>query len=77
MRKIIGLALIAMVPLACEKTGENEFEVEKPVIGTTTDTVRTPDIDVTTDTATIKVPDVDVNTEKKNVAVPNVEVKRP
>ena len=62
MRKLIPLtALAAIVTLgACNKTGEGEYEVEKPVIGTQTDTVRTPSVDVGTDTMTVKVPDVDV-----------------
>src|SRR5687768_12843913 len=50
---------------ACEKTGEGEYQVEKPVIetGTVKDT--------------ISVPDVDVNTEKKEVEVPDVDIKTP
>lgn len=77
MRKIIGVALLAFLPLACQKTGENEFEVERPVIGTQTDTVRTPDIDVRMDSATVSVPNVDVRRDSATIAVPKVDVKKP
>jgi hypothetical protein len=62
-RITIAVAMIAAATLAaCEKTGEGEYEVERPVMGTVTDTVRTPTVEVGTDTATIKVPTVDVKT---------------
>jgi hypothetical protein len=62
VRRIAAVAIItfAVVTMGCRKTGEGEYEVERPVVGTTTDTVLTPSVDVGTDTATIKVPDVDV-----------------
>ena len=68
MRKLVAVAaLLAVSSLAaCKKTGEGEFEVEKPVVGTVTDTVNTPSIDVTTDTATIKVPTIDVKSADEN-----------
>jgi hypothetical protein len=62
---------------ACEKTGEGEYQVEKPVIGTETDTVETPSIETGTVKDTISVPDVDVNTEKKEVTLPKVDVETP
>jgi hypothetical protein len=62
---------------ACEKTGEGEYQVEKPVIGTETDTVETPSVETGTVKDTISVPDVDVNTEKKEVEVPDVDVNTP
>lgn len=55
---------------ACEKTGEGEYEVERPVVGTVTDTVKTPTVDVGTDTATIKVPDIDVKTPSEREKTP-------
>lgn len=55
---------------ACEKTGEGEYEVERPVMGTVTDTVKTPTVDVGTDTATIKVPDIDVKTPSEREKTP-------
>ena len=62
---------------ACDKKGEGEYEVEKPVIGTETDTVETPSVETGTVKDTLSVPDVDVNTEKKEVDVPDVDVKTP
>jgi hypothetical protein len=61
----------------CEKTGEGEYEVEKPVIGTETDTLETPSVETGTVKDTISVPDVDVDTEKKEVNVPSVDIETP
>lgn len=79
MRKLVAVAaLLAVSTLAaCKKTGEGEYEVEKPVVGTVTDTVNTPSIDVTTDTAKVTVPDIDVKKDTANIKVPNVDVKGP
>ena len=64
MRRItiaVSMAAVAMLA-ACDKTGEGEYEIERPALGTVTDTVQTPTVDVDTDTMTVKVPDVDVKT---------------
>lgn len=64
MRAIVmGAALAVVVLTGCQKTGENEYQVERPTFGTTTDTVRTPDVDVgtTKDTLVVERPTVDVN----------------
>lgn len=55
----VGVALTA----SCRKTGEGEYEVERPVVGTTTDTVQTPSVDVGTqqDTVVVTTPTVDVD----------------
>jgi hypothetical protein len=60
---------------ACRKTGEGEYEVQKPTVGTTTDTVNTPSVETGTAKDTISVPKV--TTEKKEVNVPKVDVKKP
>jgi hypothetical protein len=73
---VAGLAALVAVA-GCQKTGEREYEVEKPVIGTETDTVRTPDVDVGMKKDTINVPDVDVNKKKVEVKVPDVDVQKP
>ncbi|HJP57360.1 MAG TPA: hypothetical protein VJ847_10070 [Gemmatimonadales bacterium] len=77
MRKLTAvLALSALVATsACRKTGEGEYEVQKPVVGTQTDTVHTPTVDVGTTKDTINVPKV--TTEKKEVTVPTVDVDKP
>lgn len=76
MRKmILGVALLAVSTVACKKTGEGEYEVQKPVIGTVTDTVRTPSIDVGTDTVNVVTPKVVKDTSK--IVVPKVKVRTP
>lgn len=62
---------------ACEKTGEGEYKVDKPVIGTETDTFETPSVETGSVKDTIDVPEVDVNTEKKEVDLPKVDVETP
>ena len=77
MRKLTLAAGIAalVVTSACKKTGEGEYQVEKPTVGTTTDTVETPSIETGTVKDTLSVPKV--TTEKKEVNVPKVDVKTP
>ena len=59
----LGMGILAVGALAaCEKTGEGEYEVQRQVVGTTTDTVRVPTVEVGTDTARVVTPDVDVKT---------------
>ena len=79
MRTISLAAAFAAFVLSsgCEKTGEGEYEVQKPVIGSETDTVETPSVETGTVKDTISVPDVDVNSEKKEVKVPKVDVETP
>ena len=76
MRKISLVAAVAVLAAtsACKKTGEGEYQVEKPVVGTQTDTVNTPSVETGTVKDTISVPDVDVKSEKKEVNLPKVEV---
>ena len=61
---LLAATLAAAALMGCKKTGENEFEVDKPVVTTEKDTIRTPDVDVgtTEDTIVVKRPTVDVNT---------------
>ena len=79
MRTISLAAAIAAFVLTagCKKTGEGEYQVEKPVIGSETDTVETPSVETGSVEDTISVPDVDVKTEKKEVTVPKVDVETP
>lgn len=60
MRKLIGLAMVAVAVTACSKTESGDLEVEKPVVGTVTDTLNVPSVEVGTDSVTVKVPDIDV-----------------
>jgi len=77
VRKISLLAAVAVLAAtsACKKTGEGEYQVEKPVVGTQTDTVHTPSVETGTVKDTVSVPEV--KTEKKEVNLPKVEVKTP
>jgi hypothetical protein len=76
VRKVLALAILAASITACSKTKEGDLEVEKPVVGTVTDTLNVPSVDVTTDTAQVTVPDIDVNKDTANIKVPKVEVKK-
>ena len=64
MRKLsLAAAIVAIVAFsACKKTGEGEYEVQRPVVGTTTDTVQTPTVEVGTETTKVVTPTVDVKT---------------
>ena len=71
-------AVMAVVSIsACKKTGEGEYQVEKPVVGTQTDTIHTPTVDVGTDTANVTVPKVDVRNDTAQIKVPTVKVNAP
>lgn len=71
-------AVMAVVSIsACKKTGEGEYQVEKPVVGTQTDTIHTPTVDVGTDTANVTVPKVDVRKDTAQIKVPTVKVNAP
>ncbi|MDQ3672908.1 MAG: hypothetical protein M3365_00820 [Gemmatimonadota bacterium] len=60
-------AVMAVVSIsACKKTGEGEYQVEKPVVGTVTDTINTPSVEVGKDTVAVTVPTVDVKTPSEN-----------
>jgi hypothetical protein len=77
VRKLTLAAGIAALVItgACKKTGDGEYEVKKPTVGTTTDTVETPSVETGTVKDTLDVPTV--GTEKKEVDVPKVDVKTP
>ena len=72
MRKItVAMALVAVTTvIGCKKTGEGEYEVEKPVVGTQTDTVQAPTLDVGTkkDTVIVNRPTVDLKTPAERKA---------
>ena len=76
MRKFAAFAAVmAIVSIsACKKTGEGEYQVEKPVVGTQTDTIHTPTLEVGTQTTTVAVPKVKMDSAK--IKTPTVKVKR-
>ncbi len=75
-RLTLVVAIAALTTLsACKKTGEGQYEVQKPVVGTETDTLNTPSVETGTVKDTINVPTV--GTEKKEVTLPKVDVNKP
>jgi hypothetical protein len=88
-KMLLGAALLALPLSACTKTGENEYQVKTPEIGTDTHTVRTPDVDLGTKKDTISTPVVGtkpetlivnkpvVGTKKTEVTTPTVKVTKP
>jgi hypothetical protein len=90
MRKLFLGAVILTLPVAaCKKTGENQYQVKTPTVGTDTHTVTTPSVNVRSRTDTINTPVMGtkpetvivqkpvVGTKKTTVKVPTVDVKRP
>jgi hypothetical protein len=69
-------ALLAVSVTACSKTESGDLEVEKPVVGTQTDTLNVPTVEVGTDTAQVAVPNVDVRKDTASIRVPTVKVKK-
>lgn len=61
MRTLILVAGLAAIwsTTGCKKVGEGEYEVKKPEVGITTDTVNTPTLETGTvkDTVTVTSPD--------------------
>lgn len=70
MNKFTLVAAVAALTTlsACKETGEGQYEVQKPVIGTESDTVNTPSVETGTvkDTVTITRPTVDVKSPDEN-----------
>ncbi len=76
MRKLAAVAAVmAVVSIsACKKTGDGEYQVEKPVVGTQTDTIHTPTLQVGTETTTVAVPKVKMDSAK--IKTPTISVKK-
>lgn len=74
---IAAAALAAVSVTACKKTGEGTYQVEKPVVGTVTDTVHTPVVETSMESTKVAVPQVEVKKDSATIKVPHVEVKRP
>ena len=76
MRKLLAMAILAASITACSKTKDGDLEVEKPVIGTVTDTLNVPSVDVTTDSMKVAVPKVEVKKDSAMIKVPKVTIKK-
>lgn len=77
MRKLVFAVALLTLTAACKKTGDGEYEVQKPVIGTVTDTVRTPTIEVGKETTSVVTPDVQIKKDTTKVVTPTVKVRKP
>jgi hypothetical protein len=86
---LLGAALLALPLGACKKTGDNQYQVQTPTIGTDTHTVTTPSVEMGTKVDTINTPVVGTQkdtiivnkpvagTKKTEVTVPTVTVHKP
>jgi hypothetical protein len=78
MKKMIfAAAALTLAATACKKTGEGEYQVEKPVVGTVTDTVHTPTVQTGVESTTVAVPKVEVKKDSATIKVPTVTIKKP
>lgn len=78
MKKLfLAAGLLAISMTACKKTGEGSYEVQKPVVGTVTDTVHTPVVETGVDSTQIVTPKVEVKKDTQTVKVPTITVKKP
>jgi len=78
MKKLIfAAAALTLTVTACKKTGDGTYEVQKPVIGTVTDTIHTPVVKTGVDTATVAVPKIEVKHDSATVKIPTVTIKKP
>jgi len=79
VRKFAAVAaILAVVSIsACKKTGDGEYQIVRPVVGTQTDTIHTPTVEVGTDTAKVTVPKIQVKKDTAAVKVPTVKVNPP
>ncbi|MEO6778543.1 MAG: hypothetical protein ABI194_03750 [Gemmatimonadaceae bacterium] len=78
MKKMfLAAAVLALATTACKKTGEGQYEVQKPVVGTVTDTVHTPVVETGVDTATVAVPKLEVKHDSAKMKIPTVTIKKP
>ena len=74
MRKLLAVAILAVSITACKKTDSGDLQVEKPVVGTVTDTLNVPSVSVTTDSTKVNVPKV--VTDSATIKVPKVTIKK-
>lgn len=77
MRKLPALvAFLALAAAGCSKTADGDIQYEKPVIGTQTDTVNIPTVEVSTDSVKVAVPKVEMSKDSTTIKVPTVQIKK-
>ncbi len=78
MKKMFfAAAVLTLAATACKKTGEGTYEVQKPVVGTVTDTVHTPVVQTGMESTKVAVPKVEVKKDSATIRVPTVTIKKP
>ncbi|MDQ6737961.1 MAG: hypothetical protein M3Z30_09715 [Gemmatimonadota bacterium] len=78
MRKMFfAAAALTLAATACKKTGEGTYEVQKPVVGTQTDTVHTPVVETGVDSTKVAVPKVEMKKDSATIKVPTVRIRKP
>ena len=78
MRKMFfAAAALTLAATACKKTGAGTYEVQKPVVGTQTDTVHTPVVETGMDSTKVSVPKLEVKRDSATIKVPTVTIKKP
>ncbi|MEO7216652.1 MAG: hypothetical protein ABI026_00485 [Gemmatimonadaceae bacterium] len=78
MKKVIfAAAVLALAATGCKKTGDGTYEVQKPVVGTVTDTVHTPTVETGVESKTVAVPKVEVKKDSATIKVPTITIKKP
>jgi hypothetical protein len=74
VRKILipAAAMAVFSVAACERTGDGQYEVDRPVVGTERDTVTFPQVETGTITDTVDVPTI--RTEEREIQRPTIRV---
>jgi hypothetical protein len=76
VKLLVVAAVLAVSVTACKKTPEGDLEVERPVVGTVTDTLNVPKVEVGTDTTNVTVPTVEVGKDTVGIKTPTVKIKK-
>lgn len=78
MKKMfLAAAVLTLSATACKKTGEGAYEVQKPVVGTVTDTIHTPVVETGVESTKVAVPKLEVKKDSATIKVPTVRIKKP
>ena len=76
-KTFLAAAVLTLAVTACKKTAEGTYEVQKPVIGTVTDTIHTPVVKTGVDTTKVAVPKLEIKKDSATIKVPTVTIKKP
>jgi hypothetical protein len=76
-KMLFAAAVLTLTVTACKKTGDGEYVVQKPVIGTVSDTVHMPVVKTGVDTTTVAVPKLELKHDSAKIKVPTVTIKKP